>query len=206
MTLTVVPHIQICMTCLVVQCKLWYKIDCSCAWDAVILHTLSNRQAKSMWTQSPVDMSISIFSPCLSPRPNMCPTMHQTAVVLVNANLAFSQAAGSVNVDKKKLCSNGGNSLRTLFIKSAILRPYRTFHAKSPNHTTEHDDMNTNMHIRIAMDHQIAMAFDVDINITAQCNCSLQLSVQNLIETEDNHISSAPRKLAASCQLVQGLK
>ena len=83
-----------------------------------------------MWTQSPVDMSIKMFSPCLSPRPNMCPTMHQTAVVLVKANLAFSQAAGSVNVDKKKLCSNGGNSLRTLFIKSAILRPYRTYHAE----------------------------------------------------------------------------
>ena len=57
--------------------------------------------------------------------------------------------------------------------------------------------------MHIAMDDQNAMAYDVDMNFYGPVH--LQLSLQNLIYTEDNHISSAPHTPAASCRLVQRL-
>ena len=41
-----------------------------------------------------------MFSPCRSPRPTMCPTMHHTAVVRVYASRALSQAAGSPHLPR----------------------------------------------------------------------------------------------------------
>lgn len=92
--------------------------------ESINSRTLSNRQAKSIWMQSPVEVSRRIFSPCLSPNPSMCPTMHQTAEVRVNANRAFNQLAGSVKLERKKLCKSGGYIFKTLLNKSAILFPY----------------------------------------------------------------------------------
>ena len=48
--------------------------------------TLLKRQLKSTCTQSPLVESKRIFSPCLSPRPRMYPTMDITAVVCAYDN------------------------------------------------------------------------------------------------------------------------
>mmetsp|Transcript_42631 Transcript_42631/g.76423 ORF Transcript_42631/g.76423 Transcript_42631/m.76423 type:complete len:225 (-) Transcript_42631:2912-3586(-) len=70
---------------------------------------LSNRQLKSTWTQSPDIRSIRRFSPCLSPRPRICPTIDHTAVVRENLNRASNQLAGVENCFRNHLCIMGGN-------------------------------------------------------------------------------------------------
>ena len=84
------------------------------------LLTRSNKKAKSTWTASPVVASSRMFSPCLSPRPTMCPTMDHTAVVLVKASRAVCQVAGSGKRARNQRCSTGGYNARQLVQELAL--------------------------------------------------------------------------------------
>lgn len=59
----------------------------------------------------PVDESSSMFSPCLSPRPTMWPTMLHAAADLLKRLRAAIHSDGSGNVFMKNLCKIGGKSL-----------------------------------------------------------------------------------------------
>lgn len=107
--------------------------------------TLSKRQLKSTCTQSPVDRSISRFSPCRSPRPRMCPTMDQTAVVRVNLKRALDQCDGVEKLLRNHLCRTGGNISVTLI---TIMGTYHADHMKGneAKYTTRKCQLTSSYH------------------------------------------------------------
>ncbi len=76
-----------------------------------------------IYSNLPVAVWIMMLSPCLSPRPSMCPTIAHAAALRVKASRAASQLPGSGKRESSQRERRGGRLRRTLSSNSARRLP-----------------------------------------------------------------------------------